>query len=55
MFLILRGDSNLILSPSFSNERKGSNLNSRSRVRSVPSSTLNAPKPPSEHLTEPER
>ena len=55
MFFILSGDSNLILSPYFSNERKGYNLNTRSLDKCSDSSTLNAPKPPSEHLTDPER
>jgi hypothetical protein len=55
MFLILRGDSSLILSPYFSNDRKGYNLNTKSAVKVGKSYTLNAPRPPSEHLTEPDR
>lgn len=55
MFFILKGDSSFILSPSFSNDLKGYNLKTKFINNLSESSTLNAPKPPSEHLTEPDK
>ena len=55
MFLILKGDSSFIISPYFSKDLKGYNLNTKSGVKVGNSSTLKAPSPPSEHLTEPDK
>lgn len=55
MFLILKGDSNFILSPYFSNDRKGYSLKTKFISNCSDNYTLKAPRPPSEHRTDPER